>query len=111
MSEPQADKTATPAAKPRGHRRTAVGRVTSTAAAKTLKVQVDRIVKHPQYGKYLRRRTVLHVHDEKQVAQLGDTVEVMECRPISKTKSWRLVRVVRRPGGQVPAAGGQEREP
>ena len=75
-------------------RRTAIGVVTSAAAAKTLRVQVNRTVKDPTYGKYLKRRTVLHVHDEKQQAKVGDRVEVMACRPISKTKRWRLVRIV-----------------
>ena len=75
-------------------RRTAIGVVTSAAAAKTLRVQVNRTVKDPTYGKYLKRRTVLHVHDEKEQAKVGDRVEVMACRPISKTKRWRLVRIV-----------------
>jgi small subunit ribosomal protein S17 len=95
MTEPAMDKQtqATAAAKRTG-RRTAIGVVTSAAAAKTLKVQVNRTVKEAAYGKYQRRRTVLHVHDETRAAKVGDTVEVMECRPISKTKTWRLVRVV-----------------
>ena len=52
--------------------------------------------KHPKYGKYLRKRTVLHVHDEANDSKLGDRVEVAECRPISKTKSWVLIRVIER---------------
>jgi len=52
-------------------------------------------VKHPKYGKYIRRRTKLYAHDEENLAKIGDQVEIMECRPISKTKHWRLVRVVR----------------
>jgi small subunit ribosomal protein S17 len=51
-------------------------------------------VKHPKYGKYLKKRTVLHVHDEKNVSKKGDRVEIAECRPISKTKSWILLRVL-----------------
>ena len=95
MTEPAIDnKTEATQVEKRARRRSAVGVVTSAAAAKTLKVQVNRIVKDKRYGKYLRRRTVLHVHDEKQQAKVGDTVEVMECRPVSKTKSWRLVRIM-----------------
>jgi len=52
-------------------------------------------VKHPKYGKYIRRRTKLYAHDETNIAKVGDQVEIMECRPMSKTKHWRLVRVVR----------------
>ena len=62
---------------------------------KTIKVVMERQVKHPKYGKYIRRRTKLHAHDEENLAKTGDQVEIMECRPISKTKHWRLVRVVR----------------
>ena len=53
-------------------------------------------VRHPKYGKYVRRRTVLQVHDAENESRLGDTVEVAECRPISKTKTWALVRVMRK---------------
>jgi small subunit ribosomal protein S17 len=86
------------AAKPedRGPRPTLVGMVTSAKTAKTLRVQVDYLTRHAKYGKYLRRRTVLAVHDEKGEGRLGDQVEIMECRPMSKTKHWRLVRVVRK---------------
>ena len=59
-----------------------------------------RLVKHPRYGKYIRRRTVCHVHDEQNESRQGDTVEIMETRPLSRTKHWRLVRVVTKaPGG------------
>jgi len=73
-----------------------VGVVAGTARTKTIKVTVSWLVKHPKYGRYMRRQTTLHAHDEKQEATPGDLVEVAECRPISKTKHWRLVRVVRR---------------
>ncbi|HEV3236915.1 MAG TPA: 30S ribosomal protein S17, partial [Gemmataceae bacterium] len=56
--------------------------------------EIPRLVKHKRYGKYVRRRTVCHVHDEANLSGMGDTVEIMESRPISKTKNWRLVRVV-----------------
>ncbi len=62
--------------------------------SKTRRVEIPRLVKHPRYGKYIRRRTVCHVHDESNESRLGDTVEIMETRPLSKTKNWRLVRVV-----------------
>src|SRR5256885_8358740 len=78
----------------RSQRRTAVGIVTSDKMSKTRRVEISRLVKHPRYGKYIRRRTVCHVHDEKNESHQGDTVEIMESRPMSKTKHWRLVRVV-----------------
>ncbi|QOJ05040.1 MAG: 30S ribosomal protein S17 [Planctomycetia bacterium] len=77
-------------------RRTKIAVVESDRGDKTLRVRIDRLVKHAKYGKYQRRRSVLHVHDEKNEAKAGDVVEIMECRPISKTKSWRLLRVVRK---------------
>lgn len=79
--------------KPRSIR---VGVVTSDKGDKSLRVAYLSLVKHPKYGKYLRRRTTLHVHDEKNEARTGDRVEVMACRPMSKTKCWRLVRVLDR---------------
>ena len=78
--------------KPRAVR---TGFVESAKRNKTIKVVMERRVKHPKYGKYIRRRTKLHAHDEQNLAKIGDQVEIMECRPISKTKHWRLVRVVR----------------
>lgn len=75
---------------------TKIGVVESDKRDKTRKVVVRYKVKHPKYGKYVSRRTVLHVHDEANESHLGDKVEVAECRPISKTKSWRLVRVLER---------------
>ena len=78
----------------RGNRRVAVGVVTSDKMNKTRRVEIARLVKHARYGKYIRRRTVCHVHDETNESRLGDTVEIMETRPLSKTKNWRLVRIV-----------------
>jgi small subunit ribosomal protein S17 len=75
-------------------RRTEVGTVTSDKMNKTRRVEIPRLVKHPRYGKYIRRRTICHVHDERNESHLGDMVEIMETRPLSKTKNWRLVRVV-----------------
>ncbi|NIL95586.1 MAG: 30S ribosomal protein S17, partial [Planctomycetales bacterium] len=72
----------------------ALGIVTKDSATKTRRVEVPRLVKSPKYHKYLRRRTVCHVHDEREESKLGDTVEIVEARPFSKTKRWELVRVV-----------------
>ena len=73
-----------------------VGLVESAARDKTRKVTIRFSVKHRKYGKYMRKRTVLHVHDEENVSGVGDTVEVAECRPISKTKNWVLLRVIKK---------------
>jgi small subunit ribosomal protein S17 len=78
----------------RGRRRVVEGVVTSDKMNKTRRVEIPRLVKHPRYGKYIRRRTVCHVHDENNVSHTGDKVEIMESRPLSKTKHWRLLRVV-----------------
>src|SRR5207247_3829736 len=79
----------------RGKRRTEIGIVTSDKMNKTRRVEIPRLVKHARYGKYIRRRTICHVHDEQNESHTGDTVEIMESRPLSKTKHWRMVRVVR----------------
>ncbi len=86
----------------RGRRRTAVGLVTSDKMNKTRRVEIPRLVKHARYGKIIRRRTICHVHDEKNESRQGDTVEIMETRPLSKTKSWRLVRVMTKAPEQAP---------
>lgn len=78
----------------RGKRRVEVGVVTSDKMNKTRRVEIPRLVKHPRYGKYIRRRTICHVHDEQNESHLGDTIEIMETRPLSKTKNWRLLRIV-----------------
>ena len=71
--------------------RTMVGKVVSDKMNKTIVVLVERSVKHPKYGKIMKRRTKIHAHDENQVCKIGDVVRVSESRPISKTKSWVLV--------------------
>src|SRR5258705_8156102 len=76
--------------------RTVVGVVASDKGDKTIKVVVNYQTKHPKYGKYLKRRTVLHAHDEKNDAKEGDTVEIAECRPLSRTKHHRLVKSIER---------------
>ena len=78
----------------RSQRRTLVGVVTRDKMAKTRRVDVERLVRHPRYGKFVKKRTVCYVHDEKNESHIGDTVEIMETRPLSKLKCWRLVRIV-----------------
>lgn len=84
------------AAKTEDHRnkRTLVGVVTSDKMQKTITVEVTRLVKHPTYGKYIRRRNRFKAHDERGEAKLGDTVQVVECKPMSRTKRWRLQKVL-----------------
>src|SRR5258706_16112300 len=74
--------------------RTVVGVVASDKGDKTIKVVVNYQTRHPKYGKFLKRRTILHAHDEKNEAKEGDKVELAECRPLSKTKHHRLIRIV-----------------
>jgi small subunit ribosomal protein S17 len=95
----------------RGRRRVEVGLVTSDKMNKTRRVEIPRLVKHQRYGKYIRRRTVCHVHDEKNESHTGDTVEIMETRPLSKTKNWRLVRVVTKGPAGGPAEGAAPAQP
>jgi small subunit ribosomal protein S17 len=85
----------------RGTRRVAVGIVTSDKMSKTRRVEIPRLVKHPRYGKYIKRRTVCYMHDETNESRTGDTVELMETRPLSKKKTWRLVKVVKKAPEQV----------
>lgn len=73
-----------------------IGVVDSDKRDKTRRVVVSFSARHPKYGKFLRKRTVLHVHDEKNESRAGDRVEIEPCIPISKTKRWRLVRVLER---------------
>ncbi len=79
----------------RRHRKTEVGVVTSDKMNKTRRVEIERLVPHPKYGKYSRFRTVCYAHDEQNTTQVGDVVEIMETRPLSKLKRWRITRVVR----------------
>jgi len=75
-------------------KRTIQGVVTSNACDKTATIMIERRIKHPIYGKFIKRSTKLHIHDEANECNKGDTILVEECRPMSKTKSWRLVKVV-----------------
>ena len=77
-------------------KRTLTGRVVSNKMQKTIAVEVERLVKHPRYGKFIRRTTKLLAHDESNESRIGDTVTIAECRPLSRRKSWRLVSVLER---------------
>jgi small subunit ribosomal protein S17 len=74
--------------------RTLTGKVVSSKTAKTIAVEIERVLKHPRYGKYVRRTTKVLAHDEAGKAREGDTVTIAQCRPISRRKSWELVSVV-----------------
>jgi small subunit ribosomal protein S17 len=79
--------------------RTLTGRVVSSKMDKTITVVIDRQVQHPLYEKIIRRRSKLHAHDENNECAEGDLVTIEECRPLSRTKSWRLVKVVEKAAG------------
>ena len=76
--------------------RTKTGRVTSNKSDKTVTVLLERQVKHPLYGKYIKRSTKVHAHDEDNACGEGDMVAITECRPLSKTKTWRVVEILER---------------
>src|SRR4051812_23705556 len=108
MSEPTPSPESSAAATvARSRRKTEIGVVTSDKMNKTRRVEVETLYPHPKYGKMLRRRTVCHAHDESNQSHLGDLVEIMETRPLSKLKRWRIVRIVR-PGAQQALAGEGE---
>ncbi|MGI9517768.1 MAG: 30S ribosomal protein S17 [Pirellulaceae bacterium] len=75
-------------------KRQAIGQVTSDKMQKTRVVEIPRLVRHPKYGKFVRKRTVCYVHDENEESGYGDTVEIIESRPLSKKKRWQLLRVI-----------------
>ncbi|VTS02180.1 30S ribosomal protein S17 [Tuwongella immobilis] len=91
MSEDQAAESTTV---DRNARRVLIGVVTRDKMNKTRRVEIQRLVKHARYGKYIKRRTVCYTHDEANTSRIGDVVEIMETRPLSKLKNWRLIRVV-----------------
>jgi small subunit ribosomal protein S17 len=80
-------------------KRAVIGRVVSDKMDKTRTILIERKVRHPLYGKYIRRSTKLHVHDESNEARMGDKVMVQECRPVSKSKTFRLVKVLEKAAG------------
>jgi small subunit ribosomal protein S17 len=97
----------------RGQRRKVVGRVTSTRMQSTITVLVERTFKHAKYGKYMRKNKAYHAHDPAGTAQVGDLVELMACRPISRLKRWLFVRVVesaRERGAEIGAIEQAEAE-
>lgn len=87
----------------RSRRRVVQGIVSTDAMAKSIGVRIERMFKHPKYKKYIRRHSKVYAHDEANEARVGDRVEIMECRPLSKLKRWRLVRIVERPALSVGA--------
>ena len=78
----------------RKSRKTRIGIVSSDKMMKTITVNVERKIKHPIYGKFLKKTTSFHAHDENNTAGIGDVVKIMETRPMSKTKRWRLVEII-----------------
>ena len=82
--------------KDRGRRKVMTGTVVSTAMQKTVVAEIERLVKHPEYGKYVRHRSRFKVHDEKNDCQVGDVIRFMETRPLSKGKCWRLLDFIKR---------------
>lgn len=100
----------------REHRTTVTGTVVSTKMKDTIVVREERSVRHPLYGKYVRRATKYYAHDAGNTARDGDVVELVQTRPLSKLKNWRLVRIVRRGPGALlhsdsdaaPASGGPQ---
>jgi len=95
----------------RGQRDQRIGTVVSDKGDKTIRVRFEFLVKHDKYGKYLRRSTTLATHDEKNEAHKGDLVEVVACRRMSKSKCWRLLRVLSRGSGIELGADGLEAAP
>lgn len=73
-----------------------VGRVVSNKADKTVTIKIERQVQHPLYGKYIKRTSKVHAHDEENSCSQGDLVKIVQCRPISKTKAWRVVEILER---------------
>lgn len=91
---------AAPAAAETRSPRILTGRVVSDKMQKTVAVEIERLIKHPTYGKYVRRTTKLLAHDENGESHVGDLVTITPCRPLSRRKSWRLVKVVEKAAGR-----------
>lgn len=107
MSE-QRDSGSAARAKPE---RRAIGRVVSNKMQKSVTVSIERLVKHPAYGKFIRRTTKLMAHDEDGACKEGDTVAIVECRPISKRKSWKVVEILERAPVETTQASSAEGPP
>ena len=80
--------------KERGQRKIKIGQVVSNKANKTIIVQIERLVQHPKYKKFIKKRSKLYAHDEKNECQVGDVVKILESRPLSRLKRWRLLGIV-----------------
>jgi small subunit ribosomal protein S17 len=93
---PETTEAATGPQKTKGRRKTRVGRVSSDRMMKTVVVEVTNLVRHPLYGRIIRRTKKFKAHDENNECRIGDTVEIMETRPLSKDKCWRVVRIIER---------------
>ena len=102
--------TATPPAA-RGQRKIKIGIVVSNRMTKTIVVRVTRLVRHPKYQRVIRQASTFKAHDETNQAAIGDWVKIMETRPMSKDKRWRLVEIVRRASSAPPVPGSQESQP
>jgi small subunit ribosomal protein S17 len=99
MSSAAPDPASTPPASGKKNAKTLTGKVVSNKMQKTITVAVERYVPHPEYGKYQRRTTKFFAHDENSECREGDVVAIEECRPLSRHKNWRLVRIVSRATG------------
>jgi len=86
------------------------GTVLKHNSAKTITVMFERLVKYPKIGKYIHKPSVFKAHDEKNQAQVGDEVEITECRPVSKNKTWRLVKVTKKSAAKADEAAGETSE-
>ncbi|MBI3011219.1 MAG: 30S ribosomal protein S17 [Candidatus Omnitrophica bacterium] len=94
----------------RGHRKVKIGVVVSNKMAKTIVVRIGRFVQHPKYGRVIKRASTFKVHDEAGSAAIGDVVKIMETRPVSREKRWRLVEILKR-ASTAPPVPGEESEP
>ncbi len=100
----------TPAAPRSSQRKVRVGLVTSNRMQKTIVVRVDHLVRHPKYNRVIKQRNSFKAHDEQQAAGIGDLVKIMETRPLSKDKRWRLVEIVRKASSAPPLPDSPEPE-
>ena len=104
MSEPTKTDAAPTVARLVTRRKTEIGVVTTDKMTKTRRVEIEYLVPHPKYGKFLKNRTICHAHDETNDTRVGDIVEIMETRPLSKLKRWRIVRIVRPAASRAQSA-------